>query len=100
MSKKIGQGYQLQEQQLDLSPENRNGQQIAEAYEKLLLDALAGDATNFTHWEEVAYSWKFVDAIRQAWDNSQQPLVEYPCGSMGPKQADELLAIDHRHWIY
>lgn len=98
--KKIGQGYQLQEQQLDLSPENRNGQQIPEAYEKLLLDALAGDATNFTHWEEVAYSWKFVDAIRQAWDNSQQPLVEYPCGSMGPKQADELLAIDHRHWIY
>ncbi|KRM06472.1 glucose-6-phosphate 1-dehydrogenase [Liquorilactobacillus ghanensis DSM 18630] len=98
--KKIGQGYQLQEQQLDLSPENRNGEQIPEAYEKLLLDALMGDATNFTHWEEVAYSWKFVDAIRQAWDQSQQPLAEYPCGSMGPKQADELLTKDHRHWIY
>lgn len=39
-----------------------------EAYEKLLLDCLNGDSTNFSHWDEVAQSWRIVDIIRHAWD--------------------------------
>lgn len=98
-TKKVGQGYQLQQQQFNLFPADKH-QLIPEAYEKLLADALVGDATNFTHWEEVAYSWKFVDAVRHAWDQQKAALATYPCGSMGPKQADQLLAADGRHWIF
>ena len=48
-----------------------------EAYEKLLLDALNGDATNFTHWDEVAQSWRIVDVIRAAWDQNTDPIPTY-----------------------
>ena len=56
--------------------------------------------TNFTHWEEVAASWKFVDQIRQTWDNeipSQFP--NYPAGSSGPQESFDLLAKDGRCWV-
>ena len=42
-----------------------------EAYESLIYDCLLGDATNFTHWDEVALSWKFVDTISETWEAKQ-----------------------------
>ena len=63
----------------------------APAYERLLLDALLGDATLFVHAEEIEASWHFVDAYRRAWDSPEAPpLAEYPAGSWGPDGADEL----------
>ncbi|WP_311408014.1 glucose-6-phosphate dehydrogenase [Liquorilactobacillus uvarum] len=98
--KKVGQNFGLQVQKLDLLQSESDSTPIPEAYEKLILDALRGDATNFTHWEEVAYSWKFVDAIRTAWDKQEGALVEYTSGSMGPREADDLLAHDGHKWIF
>ncbi|KRL38794.1 glucose-6-phosphate dehydrogenase [Liquorilactobacillus uvarum] len=98
--KKVGQNFGLQVQKLDLLQSESDSTPIPEAYEKLILDALRGDATNFTHWEEVAYSWKFVDAIRTAWDKQEDAPVEYISGSMGPREADELLAHDDHKWIF
>lgn len=70
-----------------------------EAYEKLLYDGMRGDATNFTHWDEVALSWKFVDNISETWKNiKDQSFPNYKAGSMGPKAAEELLAEDGNHW--
>ena len=69
--------------------------------EKLLLDALKGDATNFTHWDEVAQSWRIVDIIRQAWDS--QAKVDFPnyaSGTMGPDAAFELLERDGFQWVW
>ena len=40
-----------------------------EAYEKLIIRLHAGDATNFTHWDEVALSWSFVDNISEVWQS-------------------------------
>ncbi|MFT8740190.1 MAG: glucose-6-phosphate dehydrogenase [Liquorilactobacillus satsumensis] len=98
--KQVGQGFTLKKSHLDFFPTSNGKQVFPEAYEKLFADALAGDATNFTHWEEVAYSWKFVDAIRTAWDQHDYALEEYPCGSMGPVAADKLLARDGHKWFY
>ena len=70
-----------------------------EAYERLLLDCLNGDPTNFTHWKEVEQSWKFVDYIRQTWDNNSCQLFKYESGSMGPKESLELLERDGFEWI-
>ncbi|RKQ11963.1 glucose-6-phosphate dehydrogenase [Oceanobacillus bengalensis] len=69
-----------------------------EAYEKLLFDCMVGDATNFTHWDEVALSWKFVDPILNAWSTKKADFPNYKSGSMGPKAADELLEKDGFHW--
>ncbi len=69
-----------------------------EGYEKLLYDCMRGDATNFTHWDEVAYSWNFVDKISAAWQEKEANFPNYPSGSMGPKAADELLEKDGNSW--
>ncbi len=70
-----------------------------EAYERLLYDCMRGDATNFTHWDEVALSWKFVDTISKAWEsNKAKNFPNYEAGSMGPKESDDLLAKDGFHW--
>ncbi len=67
------------------------GQTSAPAYERLLLDALQGDATLFVHAEEIEASWRFVDAFRHAWDSPEAPpLAEYAAGTWGPEGADEL----------
>ena len=62
-----------------------------EAYEKLLLDCLNGDSTNFSHWDEVAQSWRIVDIIRHAWDKTDVSFPNYAAGTMGPQAAFDLL---------
>ncbi|QQE80224.1 glucose-6-phosphate dehydrogenase [Alicyclobacillus sp. SO9] len=70
-----------------------------EAYERLLHDALVGDSTFFTRWDEVSLAWKFVDPIARAFNSDVGPeLSFYDAGSYGPKRADELLQEDGFFW--
>jgi len=71
-----------------------------EAYERLLLDAMSGDATLFARRDEVEEAWAFIDPIEEAWHAKRDapPLCFYPAGSWGPEEADELLARDGRTW--
>ncbi|UOY91328.1 glucose-6-phosphate dehydrogenase [Ectobacillus sp. JY-23] len=97
--KKIGMTDKTTPAKLDYCNHCIDGINTPEAYEKLLNDAIHGDATNFTHWDEVALSWKFVDVISEAWKEDTSSEFElYPAGSMGPKAADDLLAQDGFHW--
>ena len=76
------------------------GKASPEAYERLLLDAMSGDATLFARRDEVEGAWRFIDQIEHAWHQAPNPppVCEYPSGSWGPKEADELLARDGRTW--
>jgi glucose-6-phosphate 1-dehydrogenase len=68
-----------------------------EAYERLILDAMRGDATLFTRNDEIEALWGIVDPILTAWhEDTSSPIPEYPAGSAGPEQANELLADGHR----
>jgi len=69
-----------------------------EAYEKLLYDCMVGDATNFTHWDEVALSWQYVDPILKVWQEEQPIFPNYESGSMGPENSKKLLEQDGFHW--
>jgi glucose-6-phosphate 1-dehydrogenase len=74
---------------------------LPEAYERLLLDALQGDASLFTRSDEVEMAWSLIDPILQTWENEQVPaLAIYKPGSWGPPEADELLERDGRHWMH
>lgn len=67
------------------------GVQTAPAYERLLQDALQGDATLFVHADEIDASWRFADAFRRAWDSPEAPPIgEYAAGTWGPEGADDL----------
>jgi len=71
--------------------------QSPEAYERLILDAMRGDATLFTRNDEVDGLWQVIDPILESWKNTPGPLPQYPAGSAGPEEANALLAAGH-HW--
>lgn len=95
---KAGTGSLAQPIQLSYKQDEIPGINTPEAYEKLLFDCTIGDATNFTHWDEVAQSWEFVDPILEAWSEKQPSFPNYQSGSMGPRAAYELLQKDGNHW--
>jgi glucose-6-phosphate 1-dehydrogenase len=76
------------------------GKASPEAYERLLLDAMAGDATLFARRDEVEEAWKFIDDIEEGWHSgaNQCGLFDYPAGSWGPTEADQLIENDGRAW--
>jgi len=75
------------------------GKPSPEAYERLLLDAMSGDATLFARRDEVEEAWTFIDPIEEAWQSQKDKgLYFYSAGSWGPDEADELLARDGRAW--
>ncbi|HEY1595474.1 MAG TPA: glucose-6-phosphate dehydrogenase [Thermoleophilaceae bacterium] len=71
--------------------------QSPEAYERLILDTMRGDATLFARDDEVEAAWGIVDPILEAWQNASGPLPQYPAGSPGPPEADEIL-LDGTEW--
>jgi glucose-6-phosphate 1-dehydrogenase len=72
---------------------------IPEAYERLLLDALNGDASLFVRSDGIERSWQIIDPILVGWQSADAPpLVTYARGSWGPEAADQLLARENHHW--
>jgi glucose-6-phosphate 1-dehydrogenase len=68
-----------------------------EAYERLILDAMRGDATLFTRNDEVDAQWSIIDPILKAWhEDDDMPLHTYESGAAGPQASDELIA--PRRW--
>lgn len=96
--KKLGQGFEIEPVVLMYRHDSAYLGNSPEAYEKLFLDALKGDGTNFSHWEEAKRAWELIDVIRAAWDEDASPIPQYAVGTMGPRAAHELLARDGHFW--
>jgi glucose-6-phosphate 1-dehydrogenase len=71
--------------------------QSPEAYERLIMDAMRGDATLFTRNDEVEAQWRICDPIVATWEETPGPLPQYEAGSRGPAEADALL-LDGDRW--
>jgi glucose-6-phosphate 1-dehydrogenase len=71
---------------------------LPEAYERLILDCLLGDATLFTRADEVEEQWAIVDAMVAPWRRDRPHFPNYAAGTWGPASADELLRRDGRSW--
>jgi glucose-6-phosphate 1-dehydrogenase len=75
-------------------------QPLPEAYERLLLDAMNGDAALFMRSDEIERAWEIMDPLITALEKPDGPkLLEYPVGSEGPRCADEFLARTGRAWL-
>jgi glucose-6-phosphate 1-dehydrogenase len=70
--------------------------QSPEAYERLITDAMRGDATLFTRNDEVEAQWRICDPIVGTWSETPGPLPGYEAGSQGPEEAERLLRGDDR----
>ncbi|MDA0766501.1 MAG: glucose-6-phosphate dehydrogenase [Verrucomicrobia bacterium] len=99
-SKLPGTSLRMEPVKMDFHYASSFGKSSPEAYERLLLDAMAGDATLFARRDEVEEAWRFVDHIERAWHQSEKasPMTEYAAGSWGPREADELLAAHGHAW--
>jgi glucose-6-phosphate 1-dehydrogenase len=75
------------------------GEQISTGYERLLFDCMIGDATLFQRADMVEDSWRIVDPILDVWGAiTARNFPNYPAGSWGPAEADQLLAAEGRRW--
>ena len=99
-SKIPGPSMRMERVKMDFRYSTSFGKASPEAYERLLLDAMAGDATLFARRDEVEWAWRWIDQIENAWHASANPppMCEYPAGTWGPAEADDLLAVDGRTW--
>jgi glucose-6-phosphate 1-dehydrogenase len=93
-----GAGMQIRTVHMDFLYGGSFREGLPEAYERLVLDAMLGDATLFTREDEVEEQWKLVDAIVGAWQRDRPSFPNYPAGSWGPRAADDLLHADGRSW--
>ncbi|HEU0016539.1 MAG TPA: glucose-6-phosphate dehydrogenase [Longimicrobium sp.] len=74
------------------------GTESPEAYQRLLLDAMLGDATLFARRDEVEAAWTLITPILEAWAADESEPEQYPAGGWGPTCADTLLAREGRRW--
>lgn len=75
------------------------GSEPPEAYERLLLDVMMGDATLFTRADEVEAAWRFTTDILEAWEKAEvKNLPVYEAGTWGPSGVDEFIQRDGRKW--
>ena len=73
---------------------------LPEAYERLLLDSMQGDASLFARSDEIELAWTMIDAITAGWAKPDAPPPSsYTPGTWGPNEADELLAQEGRAWL-
>ncbi|KOY72040.1 glucose-6-phosphate dehydrogenase [Apilactobacillus kunkeei] len=98
--KQAGQGMEMQPLDLTHTQSDEEKAATPEPYERLIHDAILGNATNFASWDEVSRAWEFADVIRHVWDTDKPDFPNYTPGSMGPDAADELLARDGRAWVF
>jgi glucose-6-phosphate 1-dehydrogenase len=89
----------LKSVKMDFSYAEAFGSSTPEAYERLLLDCLHGDATLFTRSDEVLEAWKFVDGILQAWQSQpERKLPQYAPGTWGPKEHHKFIEAHGHAW--
>jgi glucose-6-phosphate 1-dehydrogenase len=93
-----GEAFRVRSVAMDFSyDEAFAGVEAADGYERLLHDAMMGDATLFIRSDEVQQAWRIVDPYLQAWSEGA-PLYMYPAGSWGPHMADLLVERHGDHW--
>ncbi|MGZ4691858.1 MAG: glucose-6-phosphate dehydrogenase [Acidimicrobiia bacterium] len=94
-----GSPFRVRTVDLDFSYQESFDEEPPEAYERVLFDALQGDATLFLRSDEVLQSWRVVMPLVEAFQHNALPLHFYAAGSWGPPEADALLGHEDKdHW--
>jgi glucose-6-phosphate 1-dehydrogenase len=91
-------GLHLRPTGLDISFEKAFGQRYPDAYERLLMDVVRGNATLFMRRDEVEAAWAWVEPLLAAWEEKPEAPRPYPAGSWGPTAAIALIERDGRTW--
>jgi glucose-6-phosphate 1-dehydrogenase len=93
-----GQSFRVRSVDMDFSYAAAFGGHTAEAYERLILDAMVGDPTLFIRADEVNQAWKIVAPIQEAFLKDEPPIVPYAAGTWGPPEAMRIIEGAGRQW--
>ncbi len=96
-----GTGFRVQEVNMDFHYSDLGDIKVPEAYQRLLLDCMNGDATLFTRGDAVEEAWIFIDPVLEYWKSGNNNILHgYPSGTWGPKAAEELIEGKYLTWRY
>lgn len=94
-----GEGFRVKNVDMDFFYSDLTSADVPEAYERLLLDCMKGDATLYARGDSVEAAWAFIDPILKAWqEDPNLPLHNYTAGSWGPEAADKLWSETGGRW--
>lgn len=97
-AKKPGIQFAIEEIGLDYCQTCKYTNNTPSTYERLILEAIRNNPSSFTRWDELEYSWKYVGSIESALAGRTLEYPNYPSGSSGPKEADDMMEFDGRSW--
>jgi len=97
-AKKPGSEFKMEKVQLDYCQSCRCLNDSPEAYERLILEAIRNNSSLFTRWDELQYSWEFIESIEKQYENNIPNYPNYSAGTSGPKEAVDLIKKDGRQW--
>lgn len=92
-------GMQLRLTDLSFQFRQRFSDEMPDAYQRLLLDVMHGDASLFARSDEVELAWSIIDPIIQTWDSGQPPLALYEAGEWGPPISEQWMEAQGRRWF-
>lgn len=95
-AKRLGTTDEIVPVKMDFCQNCEVGINSPEAYERLLYDVIHGDSARFARWDEVEYSWRFVEKLEKV----KRKLYFYPPFTWGPKEAREMIAKDGKYWFH
>jgi glucose-6-phosphate 1-dehydrogenase len=96
-----GAGFKVQETGMEFHYSKLSEVHLPDAYERLLLDCMLGDATLYSRGDAVEATWAFIDPILNTWkERTDIKLYGYPAGTWGPENADMLIDSPERSWRY
>jgi glucose-6-phosphate 1-dehydrogenase len=93
-----GHEFRIRKASMDFNYSQGYEGENADAYERVILDALVGDPTLFIRRDEVERSWRIVDPMLDYWHSADAPIALYQAGKWGPREADDFIARDGRKW--
>ena len=96
-----GQGFNVQNVNMDFHYSDLSNKHLPTAYERLLYDCMLGDSTLYARGDAVEAAWKFISPIHEAWENEDDmKIYGYPAGTWGPENADDLIEEADMTWRY
>jgi len=94
-----GAGFKVKNVEMDFHYSDLTDADVPEAYERLILDLMKGDATLYARGDSVEEAWRFIDPILEAWDTDPSiKLYGYPAGTWGPDEARHLIEGESVSW--
>lgn len=96
-----GTGFDVNPVNMDFHYDELTDAYVPDAYERLILDCMQGDATLYARGDSVEAAWEFIDPILKAWNEDDSiPIFGYPSGTWGPEHADDLIEGINMVWRY